>query len=161
MTDTTIQAIEHIVKTPGVLGGRARVADRRIPVWQIALLHNAQNVPAEEIAADYNLSIGQVFAALAYAADHPAEIEDEIASAESIANSAIRSEWQIRLEQSVNLRQRHAAEDQEMTTAEVAALYGLSDATVRQAILRGALPARKSGGTWLIRARDAKDRWGK
>lgn len=51
--------------------------------------------------------------------------------------------------------------DAVMTASEVCEVYGLSHSTVRQAIDRGVVTARKSGGTWLIMARDAKLRWGK
>lgn len=47
------------------------------------------------------------------------------------------------------------------TPGEIADEYGISDATVRQAIARDDIPARKSGGTWLITRADAEARWGK
>jgi excisionase family DNA binding protein len=48
----------------------------------------------------------------------------------------------------------------DMTTTEVAETYGITDATVRQTIARGAVTARKSGGIWLIRRIDAEEHWG-
>jgi excisionase family DNA binding protein len=48
-----------------------------------------------------------------------------------------------------------------LTTSEVAELYGLDDSTPKKAAQEGAIPARKSGGTWLIRREDAEARWGK
>lgn len=48
-----------------------------------------------------------------------------------------------------------------MTAAEVQKEFGLAEATVRQAIYRGTLPARKSGETWLVLRKDAEARWGK
>lgn len=47
-----------------------------------------------------------------------------------------------------------------MTSAEVCEEFGLSESTVRKAIERGTIPARKSAGTWLIRRSDAEARWG-
>lgn len=47
-----------------------------------------------------------------------------------------------------------------MTAREVAGHYGLALITVRQAIRRGTLPARKSGGVWLIERREAAARFG-
>lgn len=46
-----------------------------------------------------------------------------------------------------------------MTTSEIAAEFGIDNATVRQAILAGYIAARKSGGTWLVRREDATQRW--
>lgn len=48
-----------------------------------------------------------------------------------------------------------------LTAAETAKTFGLAEATVRQAINRGELPARKSAGTWIVRRKDAQARWGK
>lgn len=46
-----------------------------------------------------------------------------------------------------------------LTAQEAAHLYGLATGTVRNAIKRGAIPGRKSAGTWLIRREDADKRW--
>jgi hypothetical protein len=48
-----------------------------------------------------------------------------------------------------------------MTAGEACEKYGLAEATVRQAINRAQIFARKSGGTWLIRRTDAEARWRK
>ncbi len=47
-----------------------------------------------------------------------------------------------------------------MTVKEIAETYGVSPFTVHDAIRHGWLPARRSGGTYLIRRRDAEARWG-
>jgi hypothetical protein len=47
-----------------------------------------------------------------------------------------------------------------MTAGEVVDVWGFAEATVRQAINRGQIFARKSGGTWLIRRKDAETKWG-
>jgi hypothetical protein len=51
--------------------------------------------------------------------------------------------------------------NQVMTAAEVTVEFGLAEATVRQAINRDTLYARKSGETWLVLRKDAEARWGK
>jgi hypothetical protein len=48
-----------------------------------------------------------------------------------------------------------------MTVTEVAADYGISPQTVREACAKGWLNARKSGATWLITRFSAHSRWGK
>lgn len=50
--------------------------------------------------------------------------------------------------------------DAVMTAGEAQELYGLSESAVRLACQRGSIPARKSGGTWLILRADAEARWG-
>lgn len=50
--------------------------------------------------------------------------------------------------------------DEVMTSGEVVAVFGLSDSTVRNACKRGSIPARKSGGVWLVKRSDAVARWG-
>jgi excisionase family DNA binding protein len=47
-----------------------------------------------------------------------------------------------------------------MTAGEVVEQYSMSNATVRVAISRGQIPARKSGGTWLVHRADVERRWG-
>jgi uncharacterized protein (DUF433 family) len=71
----TVMAINYIVKTPGMLGGDPRIAGRRIGVHDVVLLHNHLNTPPEEIATIYDLSMAEVYAALAYYYDHREEID--------------------------------------------------------------------------------------
>lgn len=47
-----------------------------------------------------------------------------------------------------------------MTAAETATAFGLAEATVRQAINRGQINARKSSGTWLVLRKDVEKKWG-
>lgn len=47
-----------------------------------------------------------------------------------------------------------------MTAAEIAEEFGLSESTVRQAINRNQIAARKSAGTWLVLRKDAEKQWG-
>ena len=48
-----------------------------------------------------------------------------------------------------------------MTSKEIAEEFGIKEDTVRDAIEHGWLFARKAGGTWLIRRKDAEARWAK
>jgi uncharacterized protein (DUF433 family) len=75
---TTILAIEHIVKTPGICGGKPRVAGRRMKVSEIILWHTRSGWPVEKIAEQFGLTLAQVHAALAYYYDHRDEIEQQI-----------------------------------------------------------------------------------
>ena len=50
--------------------------------------------------------------------------------------------------------------DAVMTVQEIAEAFGIDDGGIRATIARGAIAARKAGGTWLIRRADAEARWG-
>lgn len=77
MADTTVHAIEYIVSTPGIRGGRPRIADRGIKVQDIAEDYQ-HGMTAEEIADSYELMPAEVHAALAYYYDHREEIDRQI-----------------------------------------------------------------------------------
>lgn len=64
----------HIVKTPGVMGGRPRIAGRRIRVQDVYVARMIYGWDADRICSEYDLTLGQVHAALAYAYDHLDEI---------------------------------------------------------------------------------------
>ena len=76
MTTKTLD--EHIVMTPGVKGGQPRIAGHRITVQNIVIWHEWMGQTVDEIANDYNLSIADVYAALAYYHDHREEIDKNI-----------------------------------------------------------------------------------
>ena len=88
MTAPTIGLDKFIEITPGVCGGKPRVAGHRITVQDIAIWHDRMGMSADKIAGDYNLSLAEVHAALAYYFDHYNEIKksilDELAFAEEI-----------------------------------------------------------------------------
>jgi len=84
MADTQVMRIEHIVKTPGVLGGKARITGRRIGVWMIANLYYDQDTTVEEFKEHFDLSPSEVYAALAYYHDHKEEIDLQIDEARSL-----------------------------------------------------------------------------
>lgn len=69
----------HIAITPGVAGGKPRIAGRRITVQDIVFWHERSAVSADEIAAEYDLSLADVYAALTYYFDHREEIDHSFA----------------------------------------------------------------------------------
>jgi len=73
----------HIEITPGIAGGRPRVSGRRITVQNIAIWHERLGLTPDEIAAEHDLSLADVHAALAYYFDHRDEIDRAIAADES------------------------------------------------------------------------------
>jgi uncharacterized protein (DUF433 family) len=66
---------EHIVITPGTAGGRPRIAGRRIAVQNIAFWHEQQGMSVGEIAEEFDLTLSDIHAALAYYFDHREEID--------------------------------------------------------------------------------------
>jgi uncharacterized protein (DUF433 family) len=67
----------HIVRTPGIMGGEPRIAKRRIRVRDIVAARDAGGLAPEEIAATVypELTLAEVYSALAYYEDHHEEIE--------------------------------------------------------------------------------------
>ncbi len=69
----------HIEKTPGICGGKVRIAGHRIRVLDVAILHERRGLSPEEIVGQYpGLTLADVHAALSYYFDNRHEIEEEI-----------------------------------------------------------------------------------
>ena len=77
----------HIEATPGVAGGRPRVAGRRITVADVAVWHERLRLSPDEISAGYDLSLAEVHAALAYYFDHREEVDRSLSDAAALAES--------------------------------------------------------------------------
>lgn len=72
-----------LVKTPGVCGGRIRVEGTRITVDRIPMLYK-QGLRAEEIAETYpHLTLGKIYAALAYFHANRDEVEANLTAADA------------------------------------------------------------------------------
>ena len=89
--------LAHVAVTPGVAGGKPRIAGHRITVQDIAVWHERLGLSADEIATEYGLSLADVYAALAYYYDHREEIDQAIrADQEFIAALRQRSPSKLR-----------------------------------------------------------------
>jgi uncharacterized protein (DUF433 family) len=81
----------HIELTPGVAGGKARIAGRRITVQNIVVWHERLGQSVDEIAAEHDLSHADIHAALTYYFDHRdlvnAEIERDVELAAAVRRS--------------------------------------------------------------------------
>ena len=76
MSDTTTQ---RIVCKPGVCGGKPCVAGTRIRVQDIYVWHDLQGQSADEIVSRFpQLTMADVYAALAYYWDHRDEIQRQM-----------------------------------------------------------------------------------
>ena len=87
----TIEHSRHIVATPGICGGKPRIAGHRITVQNIVIWHERMGQSADEIAADYDLTLAEVYAALAYYYDHRPEVDKSVRAGEAYAESLRRS----------------------------------------------------------------------
>jgi len=81
----SISLDQHIEATPGISGGRPRVAGHRITVQNIVIWHERMALSADEIAAEHGLTLADVYAALAYYYDHRVELDEAIRADESYA----------------------------------------------------------------------------
>lgn len=68
----------HIEITPGIAGGKPRIVGHRITVQNIVVWHERMGKSADEIAAEYDLTLAEVYAALTYYFDHRHEIDKTI-----------------------------------------------------------------------------------
>jgi len=72
---------EHIEATPGICGGKPRIAGRRIRVMDVVVWHEQLGLSPDEIVSRHpDLTLADVHAALAYYFDHCDQIQQDIAS---------------------------------------------------------------------------------
>jgi uncharacterized protein (DUF433 family) len=70
---------EHIEVSADTAGGRPRIRGRRVTVQDIVIWHDRLGRSADEIAAEYDVTLADVHAALAYYFDHREEIDRRMA----------------------------------------------------------------------------------
>ena len=87
---------DHIEITPGICSGKPRIAGHRITVAHIAIWHERLGKCADEIATEYDLTLADVYAALAYYFDHREEIDQSIKEGEEFVK-AFRQKMRSRL----------------------------------------------------------------
>jgi uncharacterized protein (DUF433 family) len=76
---SAINLDSHIEITPGTCGGRPRIAGHRIRVQDVVIWHERMGLSADEIVTRYpELTLSDVFAALAYYHDHLKEIDGQM-----------------------------------------------------------------------------------
>ncbi len=83
----TIALDTHLEVTPGIAGGKPRIAGHRITVHDIATWHEHMGKTADEIAAEYGLTLAGIYAALAYYFDHRAQIDRELQEGDAMVQA--------------------------------------------------------------------------
>lgn len=79
------QIKSHIEITPGVCGGKPRIAGHRIRVQDIVIMHDRMGKEPYEIVHDYpSITLADVYAALVYYLDNMEEIREGIAKSERL-----------------------------------------------------------------------------
>ncbi len=68
----------RIVTTPGVVGGKPRIAGRRISVEQVVIWHEHSGMSREQIASEFDLSLTDIDAAMSYYRSHRDDIDAAI-----------------------------------------------------------------------------------
>ena len=68
----------HIEATPDILGGKPRIAGRRIAVEDVVIWHERLGKSVDEIATEYDLTLADIYAALTYYYDHQSEVDQSI-----------------------------------------------------------------------------------
>jgi uncharacterized protein (DUF433 family) len=77
---------EHVEITPGVCGGKPRIAGHRIKVQDVVIWHERMGLSPDEIVSQHpGISLADVYAALAYYYDHLEEIRQQIREDEAYA----------------------------------------------------------------------------
>jgi uncharacterized protein (DUF433 family) len=83
-------ANRHIEVTPGIAGGKPRIVGHRITVQNIVVWHEHLGRSADEISAEHNLTLAEVYAALSYYFDHRAEVDQSIKADDSFVEALRR-----------------------------------------------------------------------
>lgn len=101
---------DHIEITPGVAGGKPRVAGHRITVQNVAIWHERLGRSADDISAEYGLTLADVYAALAYYFDHRSQIDQAIAESDAFIE-ALRHTTPSKLVEKLRRDRVHGRED--------------------------------------------------
>jgi uncharacterized protein (DUF433 family) len=142
MVNTTVLAINYVVKTPGICGGAPRIDGTRITVdWIVGQMIYAGRT-TDEMVEDYAhvpLMPAQIHAALAYYYDHRHEIDDLIADSEQLLKEVRR-------------RESSAGQDAYVTSREAAEMLGIDHESRHIARLcrEGVLECKKIANRWVI-----------
>ncbi len=77
---------KHIQITPGICGGKPRIAGHRIKVSDIVIWHERMGMSPDEIIFHHpTITLADVYASLSYYHDHREEIRQQIEDGEAFA----------------------------------------------------------------------------
>ena len=139
----------HIVTSPKIKGGDPCIEGTRIAVHRVVISAFRLDYSPEEIAEMYDLTLGQVHAALSYYYDHREEIDAIIAEEEDAYEAGLNAQ-----------RASKAAGEEYVTAEAAAALLGVKHSSRRIAALcrEGKLDCQKVANRWIV-SRASIDRY--
>lgn len=77
---------KHVEITPGICGGKPRIAGHRIKVQDIVIWHERMGMSPDEIIYHHpSITLADVYGALSYYHDHREEIRQQIEETEAFA----------------------------------------------------------------------------
>ena len=86
-----IEIGQFIVKTPGTCGGRARLAERRIPVSSVYRWFLRGLAPEDIFDKFDGVTLSEIYAAITYALANLPEIKGEIEEEDKLASEAAQT----------------------------------------------------------------------
>ena len=112
----TIESINLIYRDPEIRGGRPCVVGTGLRVIDIVMAMQFGDRTPDQLASDYDISLAQVHAALAYYYENKAEIDDDIREDIRIGLELAKEGWG-RPERSLSSRLRHFMQDEDLRSA--------------------------------------------
>ncbi|PZO43270.1 MAG: hypothetical protein DCF19_04775 [Pseudanabaena frigida] len=92
----------YIEITPDIRGGKPRIAGRRITVADVAIAYLRLGQSLEEVAAEYDLTLSEVYAAMSFYYDNKVAIDESIQASETFADS-LRSLYPSLLQEKIKM----------------------------------------------------------
>ena len=75
----TVQTLDRYIEIrPDVAGGKPKITGHRITVQSIVIWHEWMGHTADDIATEYDLTLAEIYAALAYYYDNRQAIDESI-----------------------------------------------------------------------------------
>jgi uncharacterized protein (DUF433 family) len=92
VSSTTMSLDQRIEQTDGICGGKPRIVGHRITVQDVVVWHERLGWSVDQIASEYDLSLADVYAALAYYFSHREEIDRSLEESRAfiVASAAVR-----------------------------------------------------------------------
>jgi len=74
----TIHPIETIVSDPQIREGQVHITGSRVRVLDVVASHLYRGLSPDELATNFSLNLGQIYAALAFYYQHKSEMDDQL-----------------------------------------------------------------------------------
>lgn len=112
----TIESIDLIYRNPNIRSGRPCIVGTGLRVIDVVMAMQFGNRMPDQLAQDYDITLAQVHAALAYYYENKVEIDDDICEDIRIGLELAKEGWG-RPERSLSSRLRHFMQDEDFRSA--------------------------------------------